>query len=72
MEHLKLLNISELIWSLCEILFIESPVGKSLSFISTCSFLEGQNLDRTDTFEPFDLQRWNLTVYVVCHYIGGI
>lgn len=56
MEHLKLLNISELIWSLCEILFIESPVGKSLSFISTCSFLEGQNLDRTDTFEPFDLQ----------------
>lgn len=27
MEHLKLLDISELIWSLCEILFIESPVG---------------------------------------------
>ncbi|XP_062589602.1 nuclear pore complex protein Nup85-like, partial [Saccostrea cucullata] len=27
MEHIKLLDMSELIWSLCEILFIESPVG---------------------------------------------
>lgn len=56
MEHLKLLNISELIWSLCEILFIESPVGKSQPFVFTCSTLEGHNLDRAAVFESFDLQ----------------
>ena len=28
LELLQLLNMSELIWSLCEILFIDSPAGK--------------------------------------------